>query len=199
MNVRRSQVQSADDFTSKLHACIWTSQTAGNVFLPTAGFKHRKLSCSVYPPGVTLTARLRAAGSKQMLSFLSVLLHHVLPSERQVRVSDWRQRCSFKGREGCIRTTHYWFTGNDEKKKTWVGQTLAALFRYTPSSGRPDETGWNSGQGSWGRSCQIRRIRMFRISQRNVRLVFCYWCDKDSYVTDLLSVVSAAKSLSLGA
>lgn len=64
-----------------------SGQNCRDLFSPLWVFKYRKLSCSVCPLGVTLTARLHTARSKHMLSFLnSVTSCYVLLCGRQVRV-----------------------------------------------------------------------------------------------------------------
>lgn len=77
-------------------------------FPPLQLFKHSKLSRSVHPLGVTLTAELHTG---RCFTF-SALLHqaYVLLSERQVGVWTWRQCSSFKEKkeQGNKRSFYCW-------------------------------------------------------------------------------------------
>lgn len=112
-----------------LHA--YGSAQATGMFVSAAGFKHHKLSCSVYPPGVTLTVRLHAARSSRMLSFL-----HPVASCSAVWETgeglDWRQYCLFKGRVGSIRTAYYSCTGNVKRKEELVWLSTHSPVRMSP-------------------------------------------------------------------
>lgn len=112
-----SQVKSAKyDFTCNSYAWIWICTNRRDV-CSHCGFYNQKLSCSVYPPGVTLTARLHTARSEQMLSVLNSVASCSAVWETG-EGSDWRQCCSFKGRVGCIRTAYYSFTENVKRRRT---------------------------------------------------------------------------------
>lgn len=71
------------------------------IFLPHC-FKHTNLSCSFYPPGVTVTARLHTDSSKHASLFLAACItsHAALG-------------------EGNIRTTYYYFV-NEMKSESSV-------------------------------------------------------------------------------
>lgn len=113
--------------------CIYAygSELQGFVFPLLQLFKHSKLSRSVHPLGVTLTAELHTG---RCFTF-SALLHQAygLLSERQVGVWTWRQSSSFKEKkeQGNKRWVYCW---EGERKCTlqiwrWPAVSVVSAFQ----------------------------------------------------------------------